>query len=367
LWDKEDRKMKNFIICAVISIFCSAAVAVDYNDFPADLQLILNERTAELESKGGVCVAGRVTLSDGAYISSDADVMVNLNCSVDEPLDVFKGGWFIAKEVLPPSYTSWYGRGLVVRAFGYDPLDASIRIQPDEITYLECVLEKTPAEKLSSVEGIVVDDHNEPVDGATVSISFPFVNLGMFDSPYRSMVTGPDGQYHFEGLSKTEHRISASASGHAVDSASIVPLPGEIQIVDLKLFPKLKIVMDYIYQADGSDDFTGGDLESSSIEWAAGSLGLDFSDRGLKDYNGQSLRDLELRQEQGVLKFYVTFCNGRKGFCDLGAVDFGSVTAAPQAGYQTRDVPCIVGHVYVVRTYEDNYAKFVVRSISEAR
>jgi len=27
--------------------------------------------------------------------------------------------------------------------------------------------------------------------------------------------------------------------------------------------------------------------------------------------------------------------------------------------------PCIVGHVYVIHTYEKNYAKFIVRNISE--
>jgi hypothetical protein len=45
-------------------------------------------------------------------------------------------------------------------------------------------------------------------------------------------------------------------------------------------------------------------------------------------------------------------------------VDFDSVTEAAQTGYSTTARPCVVGHTYVVRTYENKYAKFVVRSIS---
>jgi hypothetical protein len=48
-------------------------------------------------------------------------------------------------------------------------------------------------------------------------------------------------------------------------------------------------------------------------------------------------------------------------------VDFESVTEAAENGYYTGTRPCVVGHVYVVRTYENNYAKFVVRSISVSK
>ena len=121
--------MKKVVLCLILLWLSCPALAIDYNDFPVDLQQILDERLAELEPNGGICVAGRVTFSDGVHINSGFDVMVNLNRRVDEPLMIFDGGWFIMDRILPSSYTAGYGRGLVLRAFGYEHLDKDIKLQ----------------------------------------------------------------------------------------------------------------------------------------------------------------------------------------------------------------------------------------------
>jgi hypothetical protein len=358
--------MKKIVIGLILLFLNFPAVAIDYNDFPLNLQPILDERLAELEPNGGICVAGRVTSSDNTYIRNGFDVMVNLNRRVDEPLAIFEGGWFIMDRILPSSYAAGYGRGLVLRAFGYKPIDKDIKLQEGEITYIELVMEKTAPEKLSSIAGIVINDQNEPVEGATVMLGFPFSYSGAYGTPMMSMTTGPDGQYSFEGLSSVKMNVTASASGYAHDSVTIAPLEGKLQIVDLVLFRILKAVIDYVYQPDGSDDFTSDDIEKGKIEWTVGSLGVDFSERGLVEpYEDELIRDLELRQNDNELEFDIFYVNERNGYCDMGSVDFNSVEEAPQTDYSTNPRPCVVGHVYVVKTYEGNYAKFIVTSISQ--
>jgi hypothetical protein len=359
--------MKTIIFCLIILLLNFPAWSIDYSDFPADLQPVIDERLAELEPNGGICIAGRVTFSDGAYINGGFDVMVNLNCRVDEPLVIFEGGWFIMNRILPSFYTAGYGRGLVLRAFGYKPIDKDIKLGEREITYIELEMEKTPPEKLSSIAGIVINDQNEPVEGATVMLSFPFSYSGTYGTPMMSRTTGPDGQYSFEGLSSVKMNVTASASGYAYNSVTIAPLEGELQIVDLELFRSLKVVIDYVYQADGSDDFSSDNVERGTIKWTVGSLGADFSERGLvEQYEDELIRDLELRQDGNKLKFDIFYVNERNGYCDMGAVDFDSVEEAPKTDYTTNPMPCVAGHVYVVKTYEGNYAKFIVTSISQA-
>lgn len=175
--------------------------------------------------------------------------------------------------------------------------------------------------------------------------------------------TGPNGEYSFDNLSGAEHRVVASKSDYAYHSAKFTPPEGGVGAVDLELYPKRSITIDYVYQGDGSRNFTSGDIQAGTIDWLVGEGGVDFSDGQVEKYEPDDLRDLELGQEQGVLKFRVFYVKGPNGFYDTGAVPFDSVTEAAETGYATGEKPCQVGHVYVVRTYEeDNYAKFIVKN-----
>lgn len=336
---------------------------ISYSDFPPQLQDILDERIAKLQTDGGICIAGKVKFSDGAPISGE-DIMVNLEAAgpvgvVDDSLRVYEGGWFIMIRNLSSHYAG-PDKGFVLRSFGYEPVDSSITVLDGEMTYLQFEIGKTPPEKLASVTGVVTNDHDRPVEGARVSISFPFSG----SPPHMKTQTGPNGEYSFDGLSIAEHYVVASKSGYAYHSARFTPPEGGVAVEDLKLYPKGRTIIDYVYQADGSRDFTSGDIQTGTIDWLVGEGGVDFSEGEVEGWESGDLRDLELRQEQGVLKFRVFYVKpGRNGFYDAGAVPFDSVTEAAETGYATGEKPCKVGHVYVVRTYEeDNYAKFIVKS-----
>jgi hypothetical protein len=361
--------MKKSIFCLIICFLNLAGCALNRNIFPKNLQQVLDQRTAELKPKKGICIAGRVKMSDGAPISSGKDIMVNLCQGVDEPLWVYKDGWFVMGRTLSSHYAGT-NKKFVLRAYRYDPIDAFITILQGEITYVEFVMQKTPAEDLASVTGIVVNDQNKPFAGASVNLSFPFANHGYrgdigYTYPCREMITGQEGRYSFEGLSAAEHSLVASASGYAFHRVNFTPPAGETAIQDLKLYRNLSIIIDYVYQADGSRSFTGGKLQTGTIKWLNGPGGIDFSDDKVEGYEPNSLRDIEMRQDQGKLKFQIFYCNGQQnGFYDAGDVDFESITEAAETGYSIMVKPCIIGHTYIVRTYESNYAKFVVRSIS---
>lgn len=341
---------------------CLPAVALDYNDFPYELQSILDERIADLNAEGGICIAGRVTMSDGAAIHSGRDVQVNLCHGVDEPLWVYEGGWFIMKRTFQSRYAGT-GKRVILRAFGYDAIDASETIFDGEMTYLEFEMMKTPPEDLASVAGVVVDEGDYLFNGAHVSLSFPFANHGSHARPQMDMYTGTDGQYSFSGLSVCEYSLTASASGYAYHTGKFTPPAGGTAERDRTLYPNRRIILDYVYQADGSRSFTTGDLQVGTIDWLSGEGGVDFSQGQVEGYDSDDLRDLEMRQSHNVLKFDVFYCNGQNGFYDAGAVDFNSVTEAPQTGYKTTEKRCLVGHVYAVKTYDElKYAKFIVKT-----
>ena len=362
--------MKKTIVCLIICSFGMPAAAIDYNDFPPDLQDILDEINGAVSNDGGICVAGRIKMSDGAAIVSGEDVMINFYGGIDDPLWVYEGGWFMMDPNLRSHYTGT-NRKLALRAFGYEPIDAPINVIGGEITYAKLVMQKVSDDNLSTVTGIVFDDQNEPFEGAHVMLSFPFANHGYRGDiggtfPSRSMKTGPEGKYSFDGLSETEHSLVASKSGYAYHSMRFTPKQGETLIKDLKLYRDRGIVIDYVYQADGSRSFIDGELRAGTIEWINGHEGVDFSDGKVEGCEADSLRDLEMRQEQDILKFDIFYVSGKvqNGFYDVGDVDFESVTEAGLTSYPTTARPCILGHTYVVRTYEGNYAKFIVVDIS---
>jgi len=354
--------MKKLIICVFIFCLSLPALGVDYYDFPPELQAILDERIAELESKGGVCIAGRVTMSDGAYISDGQDVMVNLTNCIDEPLWIHEDGWFYMGRVIGLGNAG--KKTMVLRAFGYEPVDAYVNLLRNKMTYVDFVMKKTTPEDELTIYGAVFNDFNEPVSDAKVIISFPFANHGLGTSPSMSTKTGLDGSYSFEGLSSAEHTIFTAYSGLAYDTTKFTPSADQTIVEDLKLFPHLKVIIDYVYQPDSSRSFVEGPLQADTIEWfISDGYGVDFSEGFAEGYDRGSLRDIEIRQDMEAIKFHVTYTNGKNGFCALGPVDFDSVEKAPSTSYRTKAKPCEIGHVYVVRTYEGHYAKFVVVDI----
>jgi hypothetical protein len=348
---------ENFSICP----FSLVVPAIDYNDFPPNLQKVIDDKIADLNTNNGVFIAGKITMSDGAKINSGEDVVLNFTSRGLMPIWINEDGWFMMERTFPKQSMESC-RTLSCRAFGYEPKDITVVPLKGEITYVECTMKKVPDENLATISGIVVDDQNKPFQGAEVHLSFPFACYGSI--PLRTVTTDSDGRYSFDRLSSTQHSIVATAHGYALHYLKVTPSAGEILTQDLKLYTNYKVFIDYVYQADGNCFFDGGDLKTGTIEWLNGSGGIDFSDGRVENNDPRSMRDIEMFQDQGKLKFRIIYVNGHgNGFYDKGDVDFDSVIEAPSGGYSTEATPVVVGHKYVVKTYENNYAKFIVRSI----
>lgn len=359
--------MKKIIFCVVVCFLGLAGCTLNRNSFPSALRPILDQRVAELASReDGVCIAGRVKMSDGTPIHSGKDVKVNFLQNVDAPLWIYDGGWFMMDRTFQPQPSPYQRPAkLALRAFGYDSIDASLAPLQGQITYLEFVMHKTPVEKLASITGTVINEQNEPIDSARISLSFSFAYNVTNDEPRISINTEQDGQYSFEDLSITEHHILVSASGYASFSTNVTPLAGRTTTKNLKIYRNHSIIIDYVYQADGSRSFTGGKLQSGTLEWGNGHQGLDFSDGRVEEYEHGSERDIEMRQYQGLPKFQIFYVDSKidNGFYDAGTVAFDSVAEAAEKNYDRNAKPCVAGHVYIVKTYEGNYAKFIVKEI----
>ncbi len=355
--------LKTLAICFLFTTsFTTVGWSLDYSDFPPDLQEILDERLSQMTDDRPVCVTGRVEFSDGTPITGPQDVQVNLREGIDDPLRVYEGGWFIMNSLLSNKYVG--PRNFIFRAFGYDPLDQTIEALDGEITFTPVItLEKTPPDRHITVSGTVHDENDELVEGARVSVRFPMSSFGIRASCRKLTETDTKGGFSISGLSNAEMSVVASKEGYIYHSERIPPSNELIRQVDLKLLPLMKaIVIEYVYQRDGSRDFVNGDIQSGTLEWDPKMGAIRFSEGRTREgrepiYNG----DLSLVQRRDVLEFITRYST--PGFMDFGAYDFDSITEAPELGYERIPKPCIQGHVYIVRTRKDgHYAKFVVRS-----
>jgi hypothetical protein len=126
------------------------------------------------------------------------------------------------------------------------------------------------------------------------------------------------------------------------------------------------VEIEYVFQPDGSRDFTRGNLQPRIVTLNKGNdaWGLNFA-TGVYGTGGW---DINHREHNGNLGFNHTY--GEKmdnGFYDAGKVPFESVEEAsdkPGVYRSTqRPFPVNLNHVYVVKTTEGKYAKFIVHKI----
>lgn len=350
------------VVCLAVGALAPRAKAIGYADFPSELRVVLDERIATLSTSGGVCIAGRVQFSDGVPIGGGEDVQVNFVNGVDAPLRVYGGGWFIATRVLNAFYAG-PNRKVVHRAFGYDAWDPLITVLDGDVTYVESLMQRTAVKDLATVVGVVSNEDDNPFPGTRLFLGFPFANLGTNNSPNREAISSGTGGFQFSGLAPTEYNLIAFNTGYAFHQAKFTPSPGSVVTQNRRLYPNRRIVIHYVYQTNGTRSFTDGDLVAERVSWLNGEGGVDFSDGVVEGVEPDDLRDLELNQREDVLEFRNFYVNGSNGFYDAGAVGFETVTEADAGGYTSSRKPVLVGHVYVVRTYEeDHYVKFLVES-----
>lgn len=339
--------------------------AIDYRDFPTELRTILDSRLTELREQGGVVVAGRVAFADKQPILNGEAVQVNYQAGFDVPLRVYEGGWFVADRVKSARGSSSKGK-VLARAFSYVNVDQETKPAVDEITYIDIVMLPVPKPKQARIQGKVVDVDGRGIPGATIVLSFPMAYLGYrsdegYTRPELRVKGRENGEFVFEGIGANTYDVGASTRETAVDHERIVTQEGSTSEVELYLSLPFRVLLDYVYQPDGSRDFTSSTIKRGRIEWTPGGAGIDLSRGGIADCNVECEPDLALSQKDDEAFLRVTHIGDmRNGFFDAGEVTFDSVREAATSGYATAPRPCAEHHVYVIRTYEGNYGKFIV-------
>ncbi len=325
--------------------------AISYSDFPADLQPALDKLVENMKKQGAFCIAGRVTFSDGAPVKGGDQLVISYKFV---PLTIYSNGWFMVRRPLE-AYDLEKGQ-IRVRSFLYDPVDLSVAPHSNGITYVAFELHRTPKQNLTKIQGRVEDEHGTPIRGADVELMFSGMAAPF---PPKHILTGNDGKFAFFELAPaSNYHIFVSSPGRGYDTAFFSTHPGQVFDTNMTLYPARNITFDYVGQTNGTRDFTGSGV-------LRGTRTVEITKIGPNLVMPKNLPsdDLRLDQIQNKLAFLCTYRGPKdNGFYDAGAVDFDSITEAPEKGYSMQRFDCVVGHVYVVKTYEGYYAKLIVKT-----
>ncbi len=351
------------IFVLVVGLFFQTFVLGSEQAGPLEEQIQLLQ--TKIDQKGGFGIVGKVEFEDGKKINGGTDVQINYHSDGDRPAKINDDGWFYFYVPLERSYTGAGGK-VTIRAFGYRPIEDEINLADGKVHQLKYKLTKLPDSDLSAVNGVILDESQNPVDGANVTLFYPFTNHGIGNHPVLTYKTGVDGVYKFEGLEPAKFRFYAEGSNGAFNRRMFTPKRGENILQEMTIFAIRKLTLDYVYQANGTRDFLYGDLRYGRIEWSERQGGLDFSEARIERNDHDTYRDLEMYRDYNkiALVFRVLYVSDSNGFYDAGLVDLSEIIEAKPEGYSSNAAPCILGHTYVVKTYEGHYAKFKVIEIN---
>lgn len=341
-----------------------------YTSFPPELQKILDERLAEARQSRAPCFAGRIRLSDmHPDACNERTTKADLVMGPYHPsLQVFRGGWFIQRQCRKDYMFGW-GR-IVARAFGYPPGSAQVRANLGEITYSTITLLRTQEHERSRIEGIVLDEDDRPFEGARIDLRFPYARMQPVSGPRgympeRTTCSDAHGAFQFDKLGRGPYIIMARTEGRATFQQEITIEPGAVLEPVLYLVPESRLEIDFVYQPNGTRWFKDEDAISGTVTWHDEKLGLDFSDGKVETYERGSRSDLKLVWHDDTLCLGFEFGpRGRTEFYDAGPRVFERVSEASRWGYSHKPIPVMQGHVYVIKTYEGNYAKFIIRDLN---
>lgn len=380
---------------------------MDFRKAPVDFKNRLLATEKEMKEKGGFVVAGKVEI-DKAPPPKPGEYAVALRFDKSNAEDTYKhpGGWFIS-QVIPKDKI--YKTTFVVATFRELPSEAVLTLDEGKINWVIATLEKTMPREQAIISGTVIDELGKLVGKAKVTLNLSRSNGNFGNSSTGLLLTKTDaqGKYAFDGVTFQDYTLSVTHDQLSSDTAiltvpetpsdsSTAPKTGDDSSKSQSLRPlKLTrifakqgrqelasdngtmilgqlraITIDYEYSLG---NYFTGDVVKKGIVWRDNlydSSPITFSTGSLA--GGKQLDDLWLINMEGDLFFRHFYHSGehKNGHYDLGDVPFDSVDKIDEArAYESafrsgaRYTPCVLNHVYGVKTYNGKYAKFVVRKI----
>lgn len=358
-------KSKQRLVLVIVTIlgiaFPLSGLALDLTDVPDEIRIHLTS-AADIMADGYFLIVGRLRFEDDRVIEGGGcpEAFVAYVQAVNEQLNVEADGWFYTWRSIEPEYAE--DGVLQIRALGHQPIDIPLVVDADILLIDD--IELLP-ETEYTVEGVVIDPVGAPVPNIVIDLHFP--EMTNCWEPIATTRTDDAGYYTFQGLSSAEHQVALSAPlGYVYVTADVAPQTASlVAIANFTLYSELRIVIDYVYQSNGSRTLTGSEVITGTATWET-THGFDFEDGGPEYFEAEDLRDLELVQDGGELFLRVVYISEEEnGFYQVPDTRFVDIVEAAESGYGIRRTLCSVGDVFVVRTYEGHYAKFVVQAIGD--
>ena len=288
---------------------------------------------------------------------------------------VSEGDKFIDRDVIK----------FVVYTATHKPAVIKIPVKFGSVYYADIKLERTPEDELVTISGIaLVEDTDAPIEGATVFLRIAggsvTVSRGALRMPggagatsgLRQTATDKDGRFSFQGVAPQLYSISVRQSGYSPTALPFISLE-QLEKEHVFRFYKLRsIEIEYVFQPDGNRDFTAGNLQPRTVTLQhALNSGFRFESGDMSTGAAgtpDGRRDIDFRDSNGNMNFHQVYNTATgNGFYDAGEVPFESVKEADaNPGVYPNSIeplPVKRNHVYVVKTIDGKYAKFVVRKI----
>ena len=155
---------------------------------------------------------------------------------------------------------------LLIKAQGFEKLEAIAEVNPDDITYLTFML--NPVHEHGHLKGHVFNGAVNCV-GANCIMNVPFAEISLFAlfgsdpdmnaAPLFQTKTDERGYYYFEGISSGKYQIVARAEMFRPWEGVIEIIPDEEQVQDITLYPENAITTLKGHVYDGNTDCASAD------------------------------------------------------------------------------------------------------------
>ncbi|MEY2600123.1 MAG: hypothetical protein RLZZ142_2382 [Verrucomicrobiota bacterium] len=192
---------------------------------PAGFQATLAKIQSELAESGGSAVAGQVQDQNGA-LPNPGEYAVALKRTIADTQGTyrFEDGWFISGRLA----TGFRGNSYSLQAFSFNhvPLEAPVKLERGEITWVKVTLAPAPPEKETPIAGVVRSLEGAPMPNAHVSLRIKS-STGEFHALAEQTVTADaEGKFAFSPVTIQTHCVSASREGYEAETLLLEPYGG---------------------------------------------------------------------------------------------------------------------------------------------
>lgn len=239
---------------------------------------------------------------------------------------------------------------------GYETIKKEVFINGGDILmWDDLVLQPISRRSAATVAGRVTLESNADPAGAVIVINGSDV-----------AVADDDGYFVAYPVAPGDLRVSVTKAGYDSTPENVHVKPGETATRNLRAYRYRYAHVRWVYQPDGSRDFTCGTEAGESWLSITGLNRISFA-KGFSEVNGRS--DFFVYQDGDKLRYKHFDQTGYdpQGSVYLDDVDFDALDEAPKDGYDRRRKMCLhPGMVIVVACYDGkHFGKLQVLEITD--